>query len=202
MEPDPLGLTAGSNPYVYANNDPLNTIDRDGLCPVCIFEGAAFVAMRVAPVVGRYVYLNAPRIAGFIEGLSPAAAGSVSSAVALEARVANGGAKTGINLASPQRTQHILQGDATGGGHMWPGAPGKTAFPQSWDADKIMTHVSDVATDPLSVWTQQTGKAGSLLTKSGLPVRWKAEGVRDGVCIICIVEPGPTGQGIITAFPK
>ena len=91
LEPDPLGLTAGTNPYVYANNDPVNTIDPDGLCPVCLVEGVAFVATRVAPVAGRYVYMNAPRIAGFIEGLSPAAAGSVSSAVALEAGVVKSG---------------------------------------------------------------------------------------------------------------
>ena len=35
-----------------------------------------------------------------------------------------------VNLASPQRTTHILTGDATGGGHLFPGAPGKIAFPQ------------------------------------------------------------------------
>lgn len=36
-----------------------------------------------------------------------------------------------VNLASEGRTSHILQGDATGGGHLWPGAAGKTSFPQS-----------------------------------------------------------------------
>jgi hypothetical protein len=32
-----------------------------------------------------------------------------------------------VNLASPSRTTHILTGDATGGGHMWPGMAGKSS---------------------------------------------------------------------------
>jgi len=36
-----------------------------------------------------------------------------------------------VNLASKQRTTHILQGDKTGGGHLWPGTAGKTPFPAS-----------------------------------------------------------------------
>ena len=85
---------------------------------------------------------------------------------------------------------------------MWPGAPGKSAFPHSWDADTIMGHVSDLSTDPAATWVQQTGKAGATLTKNGAPVRFLVEGVRDGVCMVCIVEPYAGGEGIITAFPK
>ncbi|WP_371231666.1 filamentous hemagglutinin N-terminal domain-containing protein [Pseudomonas sp. QE6] len=105
-----------------------------------------------------------------------------------------------INLASTQRTQHILLGDATGGGHLWPGAPGKTAFPASWNGDKVMHNVSDLATDPKASWTQLTGKPGAQLTTKGKPVRWAVEGVRDGVSIRVIVEPH--GEGVITAYPK
>ena len=86
----------------------------------------------------------------------------------------------GVNLASAERTTHILVGDATGGGHMWPGLPGKTPFPPSWSGETIMQHVSDIATDPLLQWVQQTGSAGSLFTKSGAPARFVVTGVRDG----------------------
>lgn len=105
-----------------------------------------------------------------------------------------------INLASDQRTQHILLGDATGGGHLWPGAPGKTPFPDSWSVDKIMHSVSDLATDPNASWTQLTGKPGAQYTTKGKPVRWAVEGVYDGVNVRVIVEPN--GEGIITAYPK
>jgi hypothetical protein len=37
-----------------------------------------------------------------------------------------------FNLASDARTTHILHGDATGGGHLWPGLTGKTPFPTGW----------------------------------------------------------------------
>ncbi|MDE3739086.1 DUF637 domain-containing protein [Pseudomonas resinovorans] len=105
-----------------------------------------------------------------------------------------------INLANNQRTQHILLGDATGGGHLWPGAAGKTAFPATWNGNKVMHNVSDLATDPKASWTQLTGKPGAQFTTKGKPVRWAVEGVRDGVNIRVIVEPH--GEGIITAYPK
>jgi len=104
-----------------------------------------------------------------------------------------------VNLASPQRTAHILQGDASGGGHLWPGAPGKTPFPETWSGEQIMQNVSDVATDPSLSWVQQTGKAGSWFTKAGDPARFSVTGVKDGVTIKVILEPA--GEGIITAHP-
>jgi len=105
-----------------------------------------------------------------------------------------------INLASKKRTQHILLGDSTGGGHLWPGSPGKAVFPASWSAKKIMHNVSDLATDPKASWKQLTGRPGAEFTATGKPVRWAVEGVRDGINVRVIVEP--RGEGIITAYPK
>jgi filamentous hemagglutinin len=53
-----------------------------------------------------------------------------------------------VNLASEARTTHILEGDATGGGHQWPGLFGKTPFPEEWSGARIMHEISDIATDP------------------------------------------------------
>jgi hypothetical protein len=64
------------------------------------------------------------------------------------------------NLASDTRTTHILYGDATGGGHLWPGGLGKTPFPQTWDGNKVMKTVSEIATDPNLSWKAQTGTGG------------------------------------------
>jgi RHS repeat-associated protein len=105
-----------------------------------------------------------------------------------------------VNLASEARTKHITVGDATGGGHMWPGQPGKSTFPQAWTVDEIMHHVSDIATDPAIPWKQQTGVPGAYYTKSGKPARFSATGDRGGITIQVVVEPA--GEGIITAFPK
>jgi len=109
------------------------------------------------------------------------------------------------NVTSAQRTHHILYGDATGGGHLWPGGAGKTPFPQNWDANKIMSTTSDPATNPNLLWKPQTG-SGGLYTKSGKPARFvvtDANGnlpVVDGVPVRVIIEPA--GEGIITAYPK
>lgn len=98
-----------------------------------------------------------------------------------------------VNLASPSRTGHILEG------HMPPGLPDKTLFPKSWTQDRIMHNVSDIATDPSIPWVQQTGSAGAKYTSKGDPVRYYIDGVRDGVAIRVIMEPD--GEGVITAFP-
>lgn len=104
-----------------------------------------------------------------------------------------------VNLADSQRTKHILQGDATGGGHLWPGTPGKTPFPKGWDSSRVMHEVSDIATDPTLQWVQQTGTPGAMFTKAGKPTRWYVIGERGGVKVKVVLEPA--GEGIITAYP-
>lgn len=105
----------------------------------------------------------------------------------------------GQELLDGQAQYHILYGDSTGGGHLWPGQPGKSVFPPGWDKEKVLDSVADVATSPNSVWTQQTGPAGALYTNAGNPSRWKVEGVVDGVNIRVIYEPA-TGR-VVTGFP-
>jgi filamentous hemagglutinin len=82
---------------------------------------------------------------------------------------------------------------------MWPGAPGKSVFPASWSGGKIMNAISDIATDPNLAWEQITGRVGAEFTRSGAPVRFSVVGVRDGVPIKVILEPG--GEGIISRYP-
>ncbi len=100
--------------------------------------------------------------------------------------------KSYINLASEKRTKHILYGDSTGGGHLWPGKPGKSVFPKTWKADKVMHYISDIATDPKLDW-----KPGRVVKGNQ---RYEVIGVREGIKIKIIIEP--KGEGIITAFPK
>lgn len=104
-----------------------------------------------------------------------------------------------VDLASPQRRTHILDGDATGGGHRWPGLPGKTPFPQSWSDDQIMHNVSDIVTDPSLDWKWTKGAQGSDFTNAGDPSRAVVTGNRDGIDIKVVVEPA--GEGIVTAHP-
>ena len=93
-----------------------------------------------------------------------------------------------VNLASPSRTTRILQGDATGGGHLWPGGPGKSPFPQSWSGDRIMHEISDIATDPVA-WRGAVPQGG----------RTVLTGTRDGVDIRVVVDTR-TGE-IVTGYP-
>ena len=95
-----------------------------------------------------------------------------------------------VNLASEGRTTHILDGDITGGGHAWPGLPGKTPFPDSWSRDRIMHEISDVATDPSSIF--RTGRGGSTIVT----------GTRDGVDIRVIIRNGDIVTGYPTNLPR
>ncbi|MDQ6782257.1 MAG: DUF6531 domain-containing protein [Actinomycetota bacterium] len=91
-----------------------------------------------------------------------------------------------VNLAGPARTAHILYGDATGGGHLYPGLPGKTPFPEGWSPDKVMHSISDVATSPSSTWVPQGPKQ-------------VISGGYEGVDIRVIYKPGT--DEIITGHP-
>lgn len=84
------------------------------------------------------------------------------------------------------RAAHILDGDATGGGHR-PGTdkPGKTEFPADWDDDKIIDSILSVACSPDSAVLQGNG-------------RWKVEGVRDEVALAVIIA---ADGRIWTAYP-
>lgn len=82
-----------------------------------------------------------------------------------------------------------MNGDATGGGHLWPGAPGKSAFPDTWSASKVMNAVSDIATDPT---ISETVQANGRIVKNGTV---------DGINIRVVVESPSKGGGIVTAFP-
>ena len=104
-----------------------------------------------------------------------------------------------VDILSPEAKQHILYGDSpTQGGHLYPGNPGKTVFPQSWSADKVVHVVGDIATSPDTQWFAQTG-TGEAYTKAGKPARWVAWSEQDGVRVRVVYEPA-SGK-IVTAFP-
>lgn len=104
-----------------------------------------------------------------------------------------------VDILSPEAKQHILYGDSpTQGGHLYPGNPGKTVFPQSWSADKVVHTVGDIATSPDTKWFAQTGTGGTY-TNAGRPARWVAWEEREGVRVRVVYEPA-SGK-IVTAFP-
>lgn len=105
----------------------------------------------------------------------------------------------GLFGCGPKAQKHILHGDGPGsGGHMWPGQPGKTTFPQSWDSKKIISEIDDIVNSPSTKWYAQQGTGGAL-TKSGKAATWVAWEVRDGVQIR-VVYQSAKGR-IVTAFP-
>ena len=69
---------------------------------------------------------------------------------------------------------------------MFPGLPGKTLFPREWGENKIMHHISDVATDPHIPYVPAGGS------------RVMAQGVRENVKIRVIIDR--SGE-IVTGHP-
>jgi hypothetical protein len=97
---------------------------------------------------------------------------------------------------TPERRTHILDGDATGGGHRYgTGNPGKTEFPASWDDEKIIDIVVDVARRPDLCPKHQDWND-----------RWVARGTRDDVEVAVVITrdgriwtgwPLPGGPGVV-----
>ena len=78
----------------------------------------------------------------------------------------------------PERVTHILDGDRWGGGHRHgTRRPGKTEFPASWDDEKIIGHILDVARAPDGPRVFQANR------------RWRVHGLGDDVGITVIVNP-------------
>src|SRR5262249_29448991 len=96
----------------------------------------------------------------------------------------------GRRLISPGKQIHILDGDATGGGHRpGTGISRKSEFPVGWSDDQILDAIADVATDPASP------------TRPGRGGRTIVNGTRNGVDIEVIIGNPREGGGIITGYP-
>jgi hypothetical protein len=94
-----------------------------------------------------------------------------------------------IDLSQADRRAHILDGDATGGGHRAGSGFGKNEFPPDWSDNQIMDAVPDIATDPTLRWlTQPNGNI-------------RVEGTRHGVDIRVILNPRRNFD-IWTAHPR
>jgi hypothetical protein len=98
---------------------------------------------------------------------------------------------------SPERRGHILDGEADGsGGHRHgTGNPGKTEFPASWNDEKIIDALLDVARRPDHPPRQQERND-----------RWVTRGTRDDVEVVAVIAPDgriwtgwptPGGPGVV-----
>jgi hypothetical protein len=93
---------------------------------------------------------------------------------------------------SPARRLHILDGDATGGGHgSGRGISGKSEFPATLTDDEVIAGVEIIANDG-------AGYPGGVIPTG--PGRFKIAGQIKTVKTIVIVEPA--AGAIITAWPE
>lgn len=89
---------------------------------------------------------------------------------------------------SEERRQHILYGDATGGGHKHGvGAPCKSEFPAHWDDDTIIKEIDIIAANDNLNWEEQ--RNGYYVTEQNV-----------GTLKIRVVK-GREGNNVITAYP-
>lgn len=89
---------------------------------------------------------------------------------------------------SEQRRQHILYGDATGGGHLYGvGKPCKSEFPKHWDEQTILKEVELIAANDNLNWEQQ--RNGYYVTEQ-----------RVGTVNVRVVK-ARNAEDVITAYP-
>ena len=92
--------------------------------------------------------------------------------------------------ATPERTTHILDGEPGGGGghRHGTGIPGKTEFPASWDDERVIANILDVARSPDKPPTRQDWNDS-----------WLCTGTRDAVKVWAVVE---RSGDILTGWPE
>lgn len=187
---DPKGFDEGNihsfNRYAYANNNPYKFVDPDGKSAL-VATGVGILAIG-----GAYYALAPPSKQQEMRESIGRLARAIDSVLHNESaseQPAAGADKP--SLLDSKGERHVLDGDATGGGHApGTGKPGKSEFPSGWSRDKIKGEISDVATDPNSA------------TAPGRKGRTVVTGTRDGVDIQVIVEPSSRDNGrIVTGYP-
>jgi len=198
---DPVAFTEANamsfNRYLYVNNNPYKYVDPDGEFLNFVVKFALDVAINVAV---NYITTGEMNVGGALKesamGILNPFPGKALGKLAMHAKKVDkvtpdprvaAAANKHVDLSSAQRRKHILDSDATGGGHRHgTGKPGKSEFPKDWSDDKIMHEISDVATDP---------KLKSKVLKGG---RTATNGTRDGVDIRVIQEKG---GDIVSGYP-
>jgi hypothetical protein len=149
--------------------------------------------LRVGRGLGRYLNncgdgFDVLRDVGRASGIALILAGTAEGPLG-EMTAGKPPAPEWVDLTDSAGRTHILDGDGTSSGGHRPGTgiPEKSEFPKTWSDEEILHHISDVATDPASLRTEQ-----------GL--RLKVEGTRKGVDIRVILDPTRDGR-IVTGFP-
>lgn len=135
----------------------------------------ALTAVSTVFAIILLVYFNAPAGNVFNNVTSPLP----STSPTVQTRV--------IHL-SQDRQQHILYGDARGGGHKFGvGKPCKSEFPQDWDDAEIIETVKEIAANDNLDWRREDN--GYYVTETF------EERVKVRVVL------GPEKENIITAYP-
>lgn len=179
---------------------------------------AAMGGLPAALSLGAQTGQTVNDVRGCINGVGDCVSTGIAIGVgAITYYALRGGTTTGddsVNLASPARTIHILKGDATGGGHTWfasvksfaeglmgrkIGKPDSTHgnFPVLWSEAKIMNAISDVATNPDSLWAILGAKITKPIASYGQDAIFSVIGSYDGI----LIEVITTRAKIITAYP-
>lgn len=145
---------------------------------------AALLALLAA---SAFFALQPPTAPPPAEGPNPETATPASRDAGLDAARPAPSAR-GQAAVSPRRRTHILDGDATGGGHRpGRGLPNKSEFPRGWSDDSIIEAIEDVANDPAS--SRRTEADG----------RTVVTGRRHGVDMRVVIERD--GRSIVTGYP-
>lgn len=90
---------------------------------------------------------------------------------------------------SAERATHILYGDMKGGGHLYPGKPGKSTFPEDWSEHRVLDEINRIAIDDT---------APARVQADGRVVKF---GHVDGIDIKVVQESPSKGGGVVTAYP-
>gem|GEM_PF-1583984 len=184
----------------YSNNvDPLSFSTKDALTTAAISGALSATAPGVGALIGKGTTAVATRwpvlgtcVIGCGNVAANTATATTGSTVNTTTTTAANSADDLVNLASPARASHILDGEVRpngtfGGGHRaGTGFPGKSEFPAAWSDSQVMHNISDVATDSSLTW-----RAGAK------PGDFWVNGTRDGIDIEVLIR----NNEIWTGYP-